>query len=141
MNKILLADADESIRETLGSLLASEHYEVITASSPRAAVARLSASAPDLVLLDLNMPDLNPVEFLALVRNFHPPVPVITMTAISGEYERAAALDVKAHMEKPLEIPLLLAAIKDFVETPKSLPPRSVSLRSKTIFLSPRAHI
>ena len=57
--KILLADDDASVRETLGRVLELEHYEVVLAGSGREAAAKFRADPPDLVLLDLDMPDQN----------------------------------------------------------------------------------
>ena len=57
--RILLADDDPGIREMLGRVLESEQYEVVLAGTGREAVAKFAAHLPDLILLDLNMPDLD----------------------------------------------------------------------------------
>ena len=83
MNKtILLADDDDSVRHTLGRVLQSEEYNVLLARTGREAVAEfLHNGPPDLVLLDLNMPDKDGWEAFHLMNRLEPIVPVIVITA------------------------------------------------------------
>jgi CheY-like chemotaxis protein len=113
--RILLADDDAGIRELLGRVLESEHYDVVLAGTGREAVAKFTANVPDLVLLDLNMPDLDGWEAIDLITSTHPFVSVIVITARPKQYEQAADMAVDALMEKPLNLPLLLAAIAGLV--------------------------
>lgn len=113
--RILLADDDPGIREMLGRVLESEHYEVFLAGTGREAVAKFTSSVPDLVLLDLNMPDLDGWEAIDLITTTHPFVSVIIITARPKQYEQAADMAVDALMEKPLNLPLLLSAIASLV--------------------------
>jgi len=115
MKKILLADDDAAIREMLGQVLSLEQYDVVFAATGREAAARFIVSLPDLVLLDLNMPDRNGWDAFNLMSSTHPSVPVIIITAMSGQDARAADLGVDALMEKPLDIPLLLETIRDYL--------------------------
>ena len=55
--RILLADDDESVRIMVGRVLESEDYEVVLARTGREAISRALSGAPDLVLLDITMPD------------------------------------------------------------------------------------
>jgi DNA-binding response OmpR family regulator len=115
MNRILLADGDAAIRETLGGMLATEGYAVVVADTAADAAAKIGAWRPELVLLDLNLPDPDGA-FMDLIYHAQRLVPVITITAISGQYERAAALGVDALMEKPLDLPLLLQSIRSYLD-------------------------
>lgn len=115
MKQILLADDDAAIRETLGEVLVSEQYELIYAATGREAAAKFATYQPDLVLLDLNMPDGDGWSAFDLICNAHPVTPVIIITAISRQYPRAAELGVDALMEKPLDIPLLLKTIRNYL--------------------------
>lgn len=115
MKKILLADDDASIRQTLGQVLTAEHYEVLFAATGREAAAKFIACLPDLVLLDLNMPDRDGWDAFDLMYQTHPSVPVIIITAKSGQFRHAADLGVDALMEKPLDIPLLLETIRSYL--------------------------
>ncbi|HUA38109.1 MAG TPA: response regulator [Candidatus Sulfopaludibacter sp.] len=120
MKKILLADDDNSVRQTLGLVFASEQYEVILTATGREAAAKFIADLPDLVLLDLNMPDRDGWDVFELMSDTHPLVPVIVITAMSGQYRRAADLGVDALMEKPLDIPLLLEAVRHYLAEPEA---------------------
>jgi DNA-binding response OmpR family regulator len=115
MKKILLADDDAAIRQMLGQVLISEQYEVVFAATGRAAAAKFIADLPDLVLLDLNMPNRDGWDAFDLMNRTHPLVPVIIITARPQQYEHAAKLGIDALMEKPLNLPLLLATIADLL--------------------------
>jgi DNA-binding response OmpR family regulator len=113
--KILLADDDAGVRETLGLVLKSELYDVMFAKTGREAAAKFIADVPDLVLLDLNMPDRDGWDAFDLMNQTHPMVPVIVITARPQQYQRAAKLGIDALMEKPLDLPLLLDAIANLL--------------------------
>jgi DNA-binding response OmpR family regulator len=112
MKKILLADDDESVSQMLGQVLELEHYQVLRCRSGRQTAAMFIAESPELVLLDLNMPDRSGWEVFDLIHRTHPSVPVIIITALSQQQERATNLGIVL-MEKPLDIPLLLEMIRD----------------------------
>jgi DNA-binding response OmpR family regulator len=112
--KILLADDDSSVRNMLRRVLESENYSVVTAGTGRETGARFIEELPDLVLLDLTMPDRNGWEVFELINSTHPLVPVIIITAKPHQYDRAADLGVDAIMEKPLDLPCLLQTIARF---------------------------
>jgi CheY-like chemotaxis protein len=119
MKTILLADDDPAIRQTLGQVLALEQYNVVFAATGRETAAQFISHVPDLVLLDLNMPDRDGWEAFHLMNSTHPGVPVIVITARPHQHERAASLGVASLMEKPLDIPSLLKAVRDLLEEPR----------------------
>jgi len=112
MKKILLADDDDGIRQMLGRVLELEQYEVVRSGNGRETAAAFMAEAPELVLLDLNLPDRSGWDVFDLMRRTHPAVPVIIITAVSRQQRRAADLGVTL-LEKPLDIPLLLETIRE----------------------------
>jgi DNA-binding response OmpR family regulator len=112
MKKILLADDDASIRQALGEVLASEQYAVILAATGNEAATKFAADKPDLVLLDLSLPDRDGWEIFDCLGDTHPWVPVFIITAKSHQQPRAIGLGVDVLMEKPLNIPLLLELIR-----------------------------
>ena len=112
---ILLADDDASVRETLGRVLELEHYEVVLAASAREAVAKFWSEPPDLVLLDLAMPDQNGWEAFDAMHRVSPRVPILIITAAPHQAKRAALLGAVALMEKPLHLPRLLQIISDLL--------------------------
>jgi two-component system response regulator (stage 0 sporulation protein F) len=117
--RVLVADDDEMVRAALADVLESEGYQVDQARNGREAVARVVEDGPDLVLLDLNMPHLDGWAAFMQMDRLSPLVPVIVITARPHQYPQAVRLGVDAFMEKPLNIPVLLSAIKRLVnETP-----------------------
>ncbi len=117
---ILLSDDDRSVRELLGRVLESEHYEVVYAKTGREAVARFHAGPPDLVLLDLNMPEQDGWEVFGQICAKDPLVPVIVITARPEQHRQAIELGIDALMEKPLDLPLLLDTIRTLLEETES---------------------
>jgi CheY-like chemotaxis protein len=137
--RILLADDDPGVREMLGRVLESEHYEVIYAATGRSAAARFHSQAPDLVLLDLNMPDSDGWEAFDIMCERNPMVPVIVITARPGQYAQAVELGVDALMEKPLNLPCLLETIRCLLaETESQRTRRLTNPGFKTRLLGPQ---
>jgi len=112
---ILLADDDASIRTMVGRLLESEDYTVVPAGTGREAAARFLHGPPDLVLLDLNMPDKDGWDAFHLMNSLEPLVPVIVITARPHQYDEAARRGIDALMEKPLDLPLLLRTVQSLL--------------------------
>jgi len=87
MKRILVVDDEESIRELYRAELAEEGYEVELAGDGLHALRRLDAFRPDLVTLDVKMPGIDGIETLRRIRERHPTVPVILVTAF-GEFKQ-----------------------------------------------------
>jgi len=81
--RILFVDDEERLRVTTKAILESQGYYVVCASDGLEGLAALKETPPDLVISDLQMPNMNGFEFLSIVRQQFPKVPVI---AISGEF-------------------------------------------------------
>lgn len=81
--RLLVVDDEPAMREVVSDVLASEGYEVFTAQDGLDALDRLVQPLPDVIISDLIMPRMSGFEFLAVVRERFPGVPVI---AISGEF-------------------------------------------------------
>jgi DNA-binding response OmpR family regulator len=118
MKTILLADDDTAIRQTLGQVLILEQYCVIFAATGREAAAKFISHLPDLVLLDLNMPDRDGWEAFQLMNSTHPSVPVVVITARPHQHQRAAEMGAVALLEKPLDIQSLLKTIREHLDQP-----------------------
>ena len=82
--QILVVDDDPSIRESLGMLLTSVGYEVGMANNGMTAVSYLKGSVPDLIVSDLDMPEMSGMELISLVRTQYPLIPIVAM---SGDYQ------------------------------------------------------
>ena len=109
---VLIADDDALVRGSLAAVLESEGLVVDEANDGMEAVKRAAVHAPDLVLLDLNMPKMDGWTAFAKLDRVRPLVPVIVITARPHQYQEAVRLGVDAFMEKPLDIPILVSAIK-----------------------------
>jgi CheY-like chemotaxis protein len=119
-NRILVADDDSLVRGSLAAVLESEGYVVDEARNGIEAVRRAVEHLPDLVLLDLNMPHRDGWTAFRQLDRVRPLLPVIVITARPNQYAEAVRLGVDAIMEKPLDLPMLLQAIKRLVsETPQ----------------------
>ncbi len=113
--RILIADDDTAIRTLLARVLEMEQYQTVPAESGREAVYQCVVRHPDLVLLDLSMPNRDGWEAYELIRTFDSLLPVIVITALPDQYERAARAGINGLMEKPLDLPLLLETIQDLL--------------------------
>ncbi len=87
MKKILVVDDEESIRELYRADLADEGYEVELAVDGRDALRRLDSFRPNLVTLDIKLPDIDGIEVLRRIREKNPTIPVVLLTAF-GEFRQ-----------------------------------------------------
>lgn len=115
---ILLADDDAAVRHTLGIALQAEGYDVILAKNVREATHAFLQRWPDLVLLDLklpdtesNLPDKDGWAAFDLMKQLRPWMPIIIITGQPSQFARASRLGAAALMEKPLDLPLLFEAM------------------------------
>jgi DNA-binding response OmpR family regulator len=111
-HRILIADDDALVRGSLVAVLESEGFAVDEAQNGVETVSRVIARPPDLVLLDLNMPRWDGWTAFSQLDRVTPLLPVIVITARPNQYRKAVQLGVDAFMEKPLNIPILVRAIK-----------------------------
>jgi two-component system OmpR family response regulator len=117
--RVLIAEDDAVVRAALAAVLESEGYDVDVAADGRQAVAHATAHPPDLVLLDLNMPNVDGWTAFTKLDRVCPLMPVIIITARPHQYKEAVRLGVDAFMEKPLDFPVLLRAIRKFTHEPE----------------------
>ena len=111
--KVLVVDDEPAIRRLLARALERADYRVIEADTARAALASLDIDKPDLVLLDLGLPDRDGLELLPLLTK--PPGPaVIIVSARDATAEKVAALDLGADdfVTKPFDSEELLARVR-----------------------------
>lgn len=115
---ILVVDDDANIRESLAEVLRLENFTVRLACDGREAVRQFLNGPPDLILLDLNMPDINGWQTFQIMAEMYPFVPVIVITARPGQARRAAELGINSLLEKPLHIPTLLDTMRRLLARP-----------------------
>jgi len=111
--RILLVDDEQSIQRALVPLLTSRGYDVESAGTGQAAVIACERVPPDVVVLDLGLPDLDGREVCRRLRTISA-VPIIVLSARTAESERIAALDQGAddYVTKPFSPEELLARIR-----------------------------
>lgn len=111
--RILIVDDEPQIQRFLRPALLASDYDVISAATGREARREAANRAPDLVVLDLGLPDQDGKEVIAELRSFSQ-VPIIILSARDQEQEKVDALDLGAddYVEKPFGIAELLARIR-----------------------------
>jgi two-component system, OmpR family, KDP operon response regulator KdpE len=111
--RILLVDDEASIQRAIAPLLQSRGYEVEIATSGAEALAAVDARPPDLLVLDLGLPDLDGTEVCARVRK-KTSAPIIVLSARGSEIDKVRALDLGAddYVTKPFGPEELLARIR-----------------------------
>ena len=112
-DKILIVEDDETIAAFLIAVLEANGFDTIRASLGREAVTLISSHCPDLVLLDLSLPDMDGMEILAGLRKWST-LPVIVVSARGRERDKVIALDMGAddYLTKPFGTVELLARIR-----------------------------
>jgi two-component system, NtrC family, nitrogen regulation response regulator NtrX len=116
--RILLVDDDPGVRRMLQRVLEEEDYAVVASANGSEALESVRITAPDLVLLDLNLPVQNGWEILQQLAEDDPLLPVIIITARPNQLFPALASGAGALMEKPLDLPKLLRTIHDLLAEP-----------------------
>jgi two-component system KDP operon response regulator KdpE len=110
---ILVIDDEPPIRKLLRMGLTTQGYDIIDASDGRSGLERL-AEKPDLIILDLGLPDMQGHEVLQFIRERNPEVPVIVLSSRGDETGKVQALDLGAddYVTKPFGMNELLARIR-----------------------------
>ena len=120
MAKVLVIDDEQGIRALLDTLLRRKGYDVIVAESGQKGLECFRRARPDVIVLDLKMPEMDGLTVLRQVRSLDPIMPVIILTgAGTAETEqRVRALGVTEYVEKEFSLHLLGDALKRLLKTP-----------------------
>ena len=112
--KILVVDDEEAILLGVGDLLASEGYRVTTARDGKEALARYAADRPDLVLLDVMMPEMSGYDVCRAIRRTDPVTPVMMLTAKAEEVDKVVGLELGAddYVVKPFSLRELVSRVR-----------------------------
>jgi two-component system response regulator AtoC len=115
---VLVVDDDADIRSLLSDLLKEEKYGVRTASTGAEALASVAKDLPDLVMMDVQLPDQDGIGVLRQLKREHPELEVIVMTAFGGSSTAIKAMEQGAYdyVTKPFEIEDLLATLRRVFE-------------------------
>jgi two-component system KDP operon response regulator KdpE len=153
---ILVVDDEPQIRRVLRSTLSTQGYEIVEAKTGEEALEWMRSEAPDLVLLDMNMPGMGGVAACREIRRASD-APIIMLTVRSAERDKVAALDAGAddYVVKPFGIEELLARIRAALRRYSpgdSVPPfaskdlsidfeaRQVKVRDRDVHLTPKEY-
>jgi len=126
---ILVVDDDQMLLKTVRDILISKGFRVITASNAITALFLLAKRNPDLVLLDIMMPNLDGFQALEMIR-LHSNVPVIMLTCLSDQNSLRRALSdggADGYITKPFSSEVLVAQIKAKLRRADSTSQRPVS--------------
>jgi two-component system KDP operon response regulator KdpE len=111
--KILVVEDEPPLQRFLRATLASQDYRVLQETTGESALRRAAAEPPDLIILDLGLPDLDGIEVTKRLREWTA-IPIIVVSARGKELDKVAALDAGAddYLTKPFGVGELLARIR-----------------------------
>ena len=111
--KILVVEDDRNIASLIQTVLETNGYQVLTAQRCQQGILMLSSHVPDLVLLDLGLPDIDGEEFIRVTRRSSM-IPIIVLSARTEELDKVSALDLGAndYITKPFGTAELLARVR-----------------------------
>jgi DNA-binding response OmpR family regulator len=110
---ILVVEDEPTLRETLVEALEADGFRVTAAADGRAALERFRADHPDLILLDLMLPEVSGIDVCRIIRA-ESPVPIIMLTARGSEVDKVVGLELGAddYVTKPFSLRELSARIR-----------------------------
>lgn len=110
---VLLVEDEVAISNFISTVLTSNDYSVIKAKNGKDAVSQAASYCPDLILLDLGLPDMDGVEVIKNIRSWSN-IPIVVVSARGHEWEKVEALDLGAddYITKPFGTSELLARIR-----------------------------
>ncbi|WP_319043079.1 response regulator transcription factor [Kribbella solani] len=113
MTRLLVVDDEATVRELLSATLRFAGFDVTSAATATEAVAAAVAEPPDLVLLDVMLPDMDGFDVVQRLRD-HGPVPVLFLTARDGQADKIHGLSLGAddYVTKPFDLKELIARIR-----------------------------
>jgi two-component system response regulator MprA len=121
---LLVVDDDTEIRDALGRAFRLDGYKVRTAAGGAAALEAIAAEAPDAIVLDLMMPDVDGVQVCRRLRENGDHTPVLMLTARDAVNDRVTGLDAGAddYLVKPFALAELLARVRALLRRSEYLP-------------------
>ena len=119
---ILLVEDEKNICDFISTSLSAQDYRISTAHTGKEALPIITSQCPDLILLDLGLPDMDGIEIIRQVRTWSS-VPIIVLSARTQEQEKVRALDLGAddYLTKPFGTEELLARIRTALRHTRTL--------------------
>ena len=118
MPRILIVDDNEDNRDVLSRRLQRKGFEVTCAAGGQQAIEQAGSDRPDLILMDMNMPELDGWEATSRIRQDGITVPIVAITAhaMAGDREKCLAAGCDDYDTKPVEFPRLLSKIETLLK-------------------------
>jgi DNA-binding NarL/FixJ family response regulator len=119
--RVMIVDDDDLTREELGSYLAGEGFEIVgSASDGLQAFAEAAWVRPDVVLMDLRMPNMDGVATTNLIKAHFPQIPVVILTAFPSKDNRWAARlsGATSFLDKATPLPVLVETLRSAAHDP-----------------------
>jgi two-component system, OmpR family, KDP operon response regulator KdpE len=112
--KVLVIDDEPPIRKLLRMGLSAHGYEILEAPSGRVSLELLEQKKPDLIILDLGLPDIQGLDLLRMIRSRNESVPIVVLSSRGDEVGKVQALDLGAddYVTKPFGMDELLARMR-----------------------------
>ena len=112
-DKVLIVEDEQSISNFISTVLTANDYDTLSASGGEEAMSMITSHCPDLIILDLGLPDMDGLDILREVRTWSN-LPIIVVSARTHEHDKVTALDMGAddYIEKPFGTSELLARIR-----------------------------
>jgi two-component system, OmpR family, KDP operon response regulator KdpE len=139
--RVLIVDDEPQIQRFLKPSLTAAGYDVISAATGSEAIRLLAVASPDVVVLDLGLPDMDGKEVISNVREWSE-TPIIVLSARDRELEKIAALDLGAndYVHKPFGIGELLARIRTVLRQRRKSEGETVVYKSGGLIVDTLAH-
>ena len=139
--RILVVEDDESIGQIVSTTLQSHGYLVQWCTDGASATADVEATAPDLVLLDAGLPDIDGFTLCRWLREQHRDLPIVLVTARDAEIDIVVGLDAGAsdYVTKPFSMNVLLARVRAHLRASAVSPDETVQLG--TLMVDPAAYV
>ena len=112
-DKVLVVEDEQNISNFISTVLTANDFDVLVAQTGAEAVSMITSHCPDLIILDLGLPDMDGINILKEVRSWSS-LPIIVVSARTHEHDKVMALDLGAddYIEKPFGTSELLARIR-----------------------------
>lgn len=141
---VLVVDDEPSILEVVGLYLSQEGYRVVAAADGRAALDAARRARPDLVILDLMLPNVGGLDVCRALRaEAGPPIPIIMLTARGDEADRVVGLELGAddYVVKPFSPRELLARVRAVLRRSAALPTPAAVLTFDGLRIEPATRV
>ncbi len=121
--RLVILEDDPSIGELVNDALTEQGYDVDWYTTASAATTALEDQAPDLILLDVGLPDMDGLTLCRWLRDNHPELPIVLVTARDSDIDIVVGLDAGAtdYVTKPFSISVLLARIRAHLRGSESI--------------------